>query len=309
MTTVAFGLLAYIVAAATLTPRLLAQRAWPRQMPRLGLGLWQAACVSVLMAFVVAALLLSLPARTVWHGIGAFVRVCMDLLRATYCPTSLPAFLAPVAMGLLATLAAWVGLLGVAQHWHTRRWRRNHRRRLRLLATEEDGVTVVSHPTPTVYAVPGPRGQVVMSSAAAQRLTAAQRAAALAHERAHLTGRHHLAVGCSRALERAFPGVPLFRAAHQQTSRLVELIADDRAVARHGRRALVGAIAAVAGSPMPGAGALAASGADTVERVQRLLAPPRTVPRLWRDTAVTATLLVLAAPALTVSLPMLVTAG
>jgi Zn-dependent protease with chaperone function len=245
MLPLSLGLIAYLVVLAAAVPPLLARARWVSGAPRLALLSWQAACLAALTAFAATAMLLSLPARGLWRGIAALARTCMHLVRATYCPASVPGFVAPVAVTLLLVVVGWAGLLGATQHWRTRRWRRSHRQRLDLLPAGADGVTVVPHAVPTVYTVPGAHARVVMTTAVAERLSAAQRAVALAHEQAHLAGRHDLAVGFTRLLERAFPGVPLFRAAREQTGRLVEIIADDRAAARHGRTALLGAITTV----------------------------------------------------------------
>ena len=45
--------------------------------------------------------------------------------------------------------------------------------------------------------------------------------AVLAHEQAHLRGRHHLVLAAGRILRRAFPWVPAFRWAYEEVTRLV----------------------------------------------------------------------------------------
>lgn len=49
------------------------------------------------------------------------------------------------------------------------------------------------------------------------------------HDRAHLAGRHHLALAGAAGLDPAFGFVPLFRVAREQTAVLWELLADDGA--------------------------------------------------------------------------------
>lgn len=303
MTTVALGLIAYMVLLATVLHRPLAGARWAGRMPRLALLVWTAAILSLLTAFAVTTLLLSLPARTVWQGIGSLVRVCMDLVRATYCPTSLPGPVGTIALTLLGAVATWGAVLAVRQRWCTSKWRRGHRRRLDLLTTDADGVTVVPHRAPMVYTVPGRRARLVMTTAATNRLNPQQRAAALAHEHAHLDGKHSLLVGFARLLERAFPGVPLLRAAREQICLLVEMAADDCAAARHGRAALLGAITTVAAVP-PREGVLAASGADTVARASRQLSPVRPVPSAVPATVGAFAVLLPLLPILAVVLPV-----
>src|SRR5260370_1182733 len=55
------------------------------------------------------------------------------------------------------------------------------------------------------YCVPGRRPTIVVTSAALAVLDPAQLPAVLAHERAHLAGRHHLLIALTRALA---PGSP-----------------------------------------------------------------------------------------------------
>src|SRR5699024_4204808 len=59
-------------------------------------------------------------------------------------------------------------------------------------------------------------------------------ASVLAHEQAHLKGRHHLPLTWIRLLDTAFPGVPLLRAAATDVPELVEWAADDRAAREAG---------------------------------------------------------------------------
>lgn len=96
----------------------------------------------------------------------------------------------------------------------------------------------------------------------------------LTHERAHLSGRHHLLIAASRPIARVIPRLPLFEAGASAIGRLVEMRADDVAVRHHPGSTLVAALLALAGvGPLPGA-ALAASGVGVADRVERLLHPP-----------------------------------
>ena len=58
---------------------------------------------------------------------------------------------------------------------------------------------------PAVYCLPG-RRRIVMTTGALRCLDARQLEAVLAHERAHLSGRHHLVLTFANALKDAFPG-------------------------------------------------------------------------------------------------------
>jgi beta-lactamase regulating signal transducer with metallopeptidase domain len=67
----------------------------------------------------------------------------------------------------------------------------------------------------------------------------------LAHERAHLTGRHHLLVAVAQALRATLPFVPLFRRAPSAVRDLVELAADLAAVHACGPAAVRNALLTV----------------------------------------------------------------
>lgn len=81
------------------------------------------------------------------------------------------------------------------------------------------------HRLAAAYCLPGRHRRIVITNATLDALDGTQLDAVLAHEHAHLTGHHHLVVGGADARRRAFPRVPLFRHAHAEISRLVELAA------------------------------------------------------------------------------------
>jgi Zn-dependent protease with chaperone function len=124
-----------------------------------------------------------------------------------------------------------------------------------------------------VYSLPG-RRRIVLTTGALARLDHGQLNAVLAHERAHLSQRHHLMVRLATALERAFPRVRFFAIAAQQITYLVEVAADDAAVRRAPRLTLAAALLAVAAAGVP-AGALGAGGSAAAQRIGRLIDPPR----------------------------------
>ncbi|CAM5509976.1 M56 family metallopeptidase [Streptomyces tanashiensis] len=74
-------------------------------------------------------------------------------------------------------------------------------------------------------------------------LTPAQLAAALAHERAHIAGRHHLLVAAAEAFAAVFPRLPLARHGGSAVPLLLEMAADEPGVAPlHPGRARDGAV-------------------------------------------------------------------
>lgn len=111
----------------------------------------------------------------------------------------------------------------------------------------------------------------MVSEPALAALTDRQLHAVLAHERAHLAGRHHVILGFARAMATAMPRLPLFTACSTELGRLAEMCADDIAARQHDGRALVTALLAHAGPPPPPRHALAAATSGVTERAGRLL--------------------------------------
>jgi beta-lactamase regulating signal transducer with metallopeptidase domain len=133
-------------------------------------------------------------------------------------------------------------------------------------------VHVIDGDWPAVYCLPG-RRRIVLTTGALTCLDDGQLDAVLAHERAHLAGRHHLVLALAVALQRAFPGVGFFAVAARQVAYLVEVAADDAAARRAPRLTVASALLAVATAGVP-AGALGAGGSAAARRIQRLIDPP-----------------------------------
>ena len=114
-------------------------------------------------------------------------------------------------------------------------------------------------------------------ASAVQALDADQLAAVLAHERAHLTGRHHRLIAMARIGRQVLPFVPLMRDADAQVARLAEMHADDAATRTCEPAPLATAlvILAVGASPAPAA-------TDAVQRIQRMLGPAEPLGRTRR---------------------------
>lgn len=268
-------LLAYALVLAAAGPAWLSRAEWPERAPQLAITLWQALSVAVLTATVLAGLALAVPAGTLAANLATWLHVCLVELRGADV-TSGGAILAVTGLvGAGAVSLRTVGCL-VAGLVRAGRHRRAHADGLTLLACRplRGDAVVVDHCVPAVYCLPGRYRRIVVTSAAVAALGDDELAAVLAHERAHLAGRHHLLVALANGLNRAFPRVSLFRHAHDQISRLVEMVADDTASERHGRVTVAAAMAALAGAAAPAA-ALAAGGSTALSRARRLLAPRR----------------------------------
>ena len=129
-----------------------------------------------------------------------------------------------------------------------------------------------------------------------------QLTAVLAHERAHLAGRHHLLLAVTRSLAAVAPAVPLFARGTSAVARLAEMRADDvaarRAGGNQGRRTLLTALLAMAtglaAGPAPAAW-LPGAGGVVAARVRRLADPPPPARWLCHGLALTAVTLAIAA--------------
>jgi Zn-dependent protease with chaperone function len=251
--------------------------------PQTATYLWIMATVGALGAVVLAGLLLLVGSSRLLTDLAVLLQTCTMALRAALdAPTGAPGPL--VGLAVLALVAG--GLLGGGLIAGTRAWRAacGQRELLTLAGRTEPGlpgVTVLDHPVPLAYCLPGRvgrrRGPVVITTGTLEQLDPAQLQAVLAHERAHQAGRHHALLLVVQALRIGFPWLPAARAAHSAVARLVELAADDVAVDRHEPADVATALAKLATASAPTLG-LGASGPTTIERVLRLTTPPSNGP-------------------------------
>ncbi|WP_433871482.1 M56 family metallopeptidase [Saccharopolyspora sp. CA-218241] len=283
----------YAAIVAVLGPRLVrACRRWEGAAPRLGLALW----IALPTSWVVAVFSLGLAAIAALSGglgLAGLLHACLhavQVILGVHHPSDVPA-----ALALIGSLAFLLRLAAVAARHarRTRRHRRAHRRAVRGLSRNllHHGrwITVVDAAEPAAYCLPGRVPAIVVTRGAVRRLRPPEFAAVLAHEAAHLRGKHHLCAGWVAVLAQSFPFVPVLRAAVPEVARLVEWIADDRAGRDHGSRTVARALAAMATAAHPRApaprAALAAAGSDVPERVERLLRPrPPARSAHWRIT-------------------------
>ena len=295
-------LLAYAFVMASAGARWLPRLSWPLRAPRTGIVAWQAAAISMATSAAAAGLILAVPCIRVSTDPAA-LRACLSLILDQY--KTLPG----AAMGIIgATLA--LGVLGrltwctVAAMKGAQHRRASHDDALTLIARPAliPEVSLIDDDRPAVYCVPGRRHRIVLTTGALRCLDSRQLDAVLAHERAHLSERHHLVLTSAAALTRAFPAVRFFVVAALQVSDLVEAAADDAAVRREHRLTLAGALLAVAAAGTP-AGALGAGGTSAAQRIQRLIDPPQPASRTRRAitsaASITASALVFALPVLT----------
>jgi Zn-dependent protease with chaperone function len=179
-----------------------------------------------------------------------------------------------VVLGTLLT----VGLLRVGRRVRCRRRAAREKAETTMWMLEpagdwEHGVLWLEHQEPRAFSIGDRTNAIVATTGLRERLSPAETDAVLAHERAHLSGRHHLQLLLAETLGAAFPMLPLFRQTPVAVRRLIELAADDTAARSVGADGLRQALVRVAtrgefGIPLPAA--LGATASATELRVARL---------------------------------------
>lgn len=276
--TIAVCLLLYSLVVAVFGPRLLTRLTRAGVAPRLGITAWLMAIGGVLASCVVATVALMVELVRNWAQPGELLTACMTTLRGVAAGEAgvLLQFgllaLTAVAAAALALLAWRWGRSLLRARAHTHR----HASMARVVGRRMAGLdaVVLDAPERVAYCVAGRPHTIVVSSAALAALDADHLAAVLAHERAHLTGRHHLLLAATRSLATTLPRVGLFTTAATEVAKLLEICADDVAVRRHNPRTVLGALLKLSGSAAIPAGALGATGVGVLARAERLAEPP-----------------------------------
>jgi len=275
VTSAAF-LIAYAACVGTLGSRLLGRARWTARAPMLAIVTYLTAGWSVVAALGLAGLTLAVHATALSGGLSDLIGACVLRLRETY-GTPGGATVAGLGLTLAGAVAARTVLTAMTHLRAAGRQALKHAQTARLIGRPEPalGAVLVEHSEPVAYCVAGRHPTVILSTGALQELDPAQLAAVLAHERAHLTGRHHLLLALARARigSLVLPVLPLMRDADAQVARLVEMHADDAAARASDPRSLATALVVLTAGASP-APALAAAATDAVQRIHRLLRPP-----------------------------------
>lgn len=287
LTAEGLALVGLAVILAVPVPIALARASWPARGPRAALVLWQAIGLGGGLAIL-----------------GAGVTLAVSGLHRSWLGglAALPGRLAGPGLGplgwagaaLTVVAGAWLVTVFVVSTSRLVLARREHRRRLDLLADELTvaellapdgdaraepagaagtgsgaGVALVDHPLAAAYCLPGVRPRIVLSQGTIDALSADQLAAVVSHERAHARGQHDLVILPFRAWRQTFPFLPAARQALAAVELLVEMLADDVAVRRCGPAPLLAALRRLAE-----AGPGDTQGAQAAARAARLAAPP-----------------------------------
>jgi bla regulator protein blaR1 len=296
---------ALVVLAALLAwpvPAAFGRAAWPRRDPVVALLCWQALGLAGGLSLIGAPLVYGLEP---WGG---------------SLPAAAAAFVAGrpraeitvdhwAALGLAAVVAGRLVSVLVSSGIRVTRVQARHRALLRVVSREgavgplSRQVNIVDIADMVAFCLPGGPPMIVLSSGVVAELDAAELAAVVAHERAHLVERHHLFLLPFVAWHAALPLVPATRQARGAVHDLVEMRADDRAAAFAGRDVLARAIARIGTAVAVPTGALAIDGGVTAARVTRLIDAPRPLPPIGRAAALGCALALLLVPTVLLLLP------
>lgn len=263
------ALLAVVLASAA--PRIMARLVSFRRAPRAALVAWQ----SVSLAAVTAALLAA-PAAIPFLTEGVWFSCSSQDCASTIMWIQARRWL---VLGVAATVTLLVlGRLLLSGHrigTRLRAARARHRELVDILAAPDDGrradgIRVLDHATPTAYCLPGRRSRVVLTQGALAALPPGELDAVLAHERAHLRGRHDLLLEYFTVLHHSVPDPVRSPEAMREVRLLVEALADRAAVRRSGAVATARALLTLAQGRAPESG-LGAGGDGTTAARMRLL--------------------------------------
>lgn len=287
----ALCVLAYVVALVWLAPAALRRITHRGLNPRLAVTLWLTAIAVAVGGWLVGS------AGTLWelltpHAVAPVMGYCTDMILLVH-HLGWGGDVALSAAVIGALTVSGVAVRRIVQALYRFRCRsREHADAAHILGspTRRRGVVIMHTDRAAAYCVAGRPDAIVVTSAAVATLTGAELAAVVAHERAHLFGRHPQLMMVLRALAASMPALPLFSAAECAVGRLVEMSADDSAVRHHGRDVLLHGLVALAGQARAGGTALAAADTAVVARAERLAAPSRRRAVLREQLVLTATM-------------------
>jgi Zn-dependent protease with chaperone function len=230
-------------------------RTWAYRAPCPVLGLWVGAMLLVPLG-----------------GLTASVMIVTDPHTGARSSTS-PVVLAATGSAILLAISVRV----LRRFWRlnvaARDRRSRHDQLIRLFAEPSEdlgNVDVVPDSRLFAYSMPCVVwGRVIISQGALNQLNPASLRAVLAHERAHLAGRHHLLLQLSAAIAQSFARCAAARELPARVIELTEMAADCAARRKSGRSPAIAALATLATMTHP-AGALPAGGQAVALRLDHL---------------------------------------
>ncbi|MDO3635338.1 M56 family metallopeptidase [Mycolicibacterium arseniciresistens] len=298
--TTAMWLALYGGALAWLAPSVLRRMTSGGVSPHMGVAAWLVAIGATLIAWMATLALIIVAVAEGVHDAEALT-LCLELFGFSD-HTPLPGRIGSMAVITGGLLTLCIVAIRVCRSIATLRARSHeHAHAARIIGrpTGSSDVVVVDAVRPAAYCVIGRPNAIVVTSAAIDSLNRAQLEAVLAHEDAHISGRHHHILMVLRALAFTLPRIPLFATANAAVAELLEMCADDAAARSVGIRPLLGGLLTLAGHRAPLPEGLAAAGTAVLNRAVRLAMPTaRHIQWRHRVALGAAMTLMLAAPAL-----------
>jgi Zn-dependent protease with chaperone function len=280
--TVAIALLASAAIAGWLVPQRLGQADLRHRDPLVLIVAWLLSMAGVIFTAVAGVVLLLIPSHGNVGTLVANLHHCWDAVQHGS-PPEVEALGGVLAAALVIAVTIRLAVIAVRGCRSRARRRSEHLSVLRLASRSDNGSPAtlwLAHDQPLAFSLAGRPGVVVATDGLTRHLPAKGVAAVLAHEQAHLRGRHHLLVATTDALSAALPFVPLFRLAPVAMRELVELAADVVAMRAHGAAAVESALTCVSGQAPGAALAMARDAIDV--RLARVRDTPSAPGRLRR---------------------------
>ncbi|MBM4569039.1 M48 family metalloprotease [Rhodococcus hoagii] len=270
--TLASILMVSAVLVALLAPLVLERMTLYGARPAVALASWLAALAGTLFFAISAVAILIWPEHAPAEGFADALMRCLAAVQHSAQPWIGEA-LALVAGASAAAFAVRAVLC--ARHRSAARSRVHdlHRDVVSIVARHDRSradVMWLDHPLPMAYSVSGKPGFVVATEGLSSSLSATEREAVLAHERAHLHGHHHRIVNVVEVLADVFPFVPLFARAPKAVRTIIEIAADHHAARATSAAAVGSALTTVTDAALPRTAGTLGLGDDIELRLWRL---------------------------------------
>ncbi|MCB0947809.1 MAG: M56 family metallopeptidase [Mycobacterium sp.] len=292
----------YVVLVLVAGPEVLLRITADGRAPRMAIAAWLTAIVTVLGCSVAAISLLLVETAGHWVSPDALLASCLERLQAILLGQAgwqagvIAAGAVTISVGSLVAISFRIGRALSRMRTHTFA----HADAVRMVGKPKgSNVVVIEATEPAAYCVTGRPPAIVVTTAALAILSRAQLAAVIAHERAHLHGRHAYVIAAVRGLAAALPRIRLFASAAAQICSLLEMCADDSAARRHGHQPLLAGLLTLSGAVTAPPG-LAAASVAVLARAERLTHPHRGLAQIQSRVTLSGAVAAMAAPPLTI---------
>ncbi|QBJ97384.1 M56 family peptidase [Rhodococcus sp. ABRD24] len=241
---VASGLLIAAFVLGFLAPQWLNLLAVPRRHPRVALAAWIGSQVMFVLALSAVPFALWLRPGHQWNIVPPAAVSCVRAIRDGGVWPWFPLVEVAVWVGGLVFVARIAAVVGSTLVRH-RRTTDSHAAVLRIVGRRDSAEAGDVFQLPgegfAAYSIGGRTPAIALGDGVVA-LDPVEREAVLAHERAHLRGRHHLLVAWADGFRAALPFVPLSRVGANWVRILVELSADRHAAQSCGPAAVCAAL-------------------------------------------------------------------